>query len=415
MHYIYLIKFHLIPSIRLLVFPALLFNIHALNVNIRCWDTDIEDNSSVIDLNSCFIYAYEPTYLGKSDKLNFTLGPMQNFTDIKQLKLMHASQFSTPTLPKQIFEIFPNLEQLKFPGNINLISRNDFINGRNLSRLTLSNNHLEKISTYTFFEAKKLSTIELDHNAIQTIEAYAFDGIDNLEYVTLAYNYLKKITRHMFSSSPRLKALDLRNNKIETIEDGALDLPNLQGLFIAYNNIQSLSDFVFALTPKLFSLDAKYNGIQRLNDALYSLPQLEYLELDYNNIEDLDLIKLAKMRKLASASLKSSGFNLDLVDGFENDIASTKSNLKYIDLSESKMEKGFMFRKLKLFSKLDTVSIENNHFSRMDLDAIRAGGLEDLHKIVITGNNLDQTWLNQTLTDLNMSIEDDVHGLIINC
>lgn len=399
---------------RYLVYSLVLLKLQAADVKIHCWDRDIEDDS-LTDSNSCFIYAYEPTYLSKSDKLSFLLGSSQNYSNIKQLKLVHGSQFSTPTFPSQIFEIFPKLETIKFPANINEITTNDFIHAHNLKQITLSHNQLQKISTYTFQEAKKLSTIELDHNGIQTIEPYAFDGIHNLEYVTLKYNFLSKITRHMFSSSPGLKALDLRNNKIEMIEEGALELPNLQGLFIAYNKIQTLTDFVFTLTPKLFSLDAKYNNMKRLNNALYTTERLEYLELDYNDIEDRDIIRFSKMQKLSSASLRSSGFNLDLVNITNNDILSSISNLKFIDLSESKIESDSIFKKLKLFSKLDTVSLENNRFTQMDLDIIRAGGLDDLHKVIITGNNLDKTWLNQTLIDLNMSIEDDVHGLTINC
>lgn len=388
------------------------FNVSA--VDIRCWDEDVTDELNS-DVKGCYIYIKQPTFLTTTDKVKFIPSPSQNLTEVKLVKWIKLSDFGALTLPPELFTTFPALEILQFPANLNSVSKDDFINANNLTQLKLSNNHLKELKTGVFSRADKLSNLELDYNDISVIEDFAFENLINLEQLKLSNNFLTKINRLTLRGLPSLKVLNLRNNLIETFEDGALDFPNLRGLFIADNNIKIFPDSIFTQLPNVFSLDAKRNELRRVNNALYLLQNLEFLELDYNTIEDLDINKLASMPKLVSVSLRDSGFNLDSVSLSSSDISVSDSKVSYIDLSENKMENGVIFDKLKIFPKLDTVSLEYNRFSILDLDAIRTEGLPKLRKIMITGSNLKRDWLIRTTQSLAMSIEENIHGLAINC
>lgn len=131
-------------------------------------------------------------------------------------------------------------------------------------------------------------------------------------------------------------------NQINEIDDGAFNLPKLETLTLNGNHLKILSDSLFAQASKLRAVFLSRNMIQRLNKALEPLHELEMLRLDDNPIEDLDFVKLSKFMNLREVSLRRTKFNLDTVNVSTDDINSSQSKLRELNLSGCPMENGVL-------------------------------------------------------------------------
>lgn len=359
----------------------------------------------------CYIHLNEDIVCNATDRINFLLPESVNFSDIKGIRSYESHNFLRTTLPTEAFEVFPNLNELTFQtSSISVISPNDFNCASALNKLEIPFNYIEKIPTRVFSTAANLTLLDLSVNSIYSIEDFGFDGLTKLKTLWLKHNQLTTISRYALAHLPSLEILHLSYNSIEVIEDGALDLPKLSCLGLRVNKLKVFSDGVFKLTPELRTLWVDRNQIQYLNDALDPLQNIIDLDLASNEITDLNLLKLARFPHLLFVNLKCSGFNLDSVNISDAETntttTTTKSILKWLDLSENGMGSGIIFEKLKIFPNLEKVLLRNNSLTTMDLDAISTAGLNKLSIIGIYGNDLDQEWLEQTTRNLSMYVED---------
>lgn len=255
-----------------------------------------------------------------------------------------------------------------------------------------------------FSEAWNLNELYLDSNRIHTIDDYAFDGLLALKKLNVQHNHFRKITPLMFANLLSLEYLRLEGNGIEEIADGALNLPKLRFLLLNENKLKSLTSSLLNQIPALRFLFVEKNGLQFVNNTLDSLNSLEELWLSENNNTDLDLRKLSKLGTLDKLELSNSGINLDLLNVTTEDIAASKSKARYIYLSRDKMDSGIIFEKLRLFPNVHRVHLKSISAKRMDLEAIRTGGLTNLTEININFKEFDQEWLNESTQNLSMSV-----------
>lgn len=374
---------------------------------LRAMAVDINCLLPLYDVSTCYMQSIAPIVLNKTDQLNFILPFSVDFKNIKMITLDQNSKFTTPVLPPDILQKFPNLEILEFPANLSALSKTDFINERSLVKIDLSQGHIEIIPSGVFSTSANLTLLKFDINDIHTIEKGAFEGLLKLKTLSLSNNRLRKIDRFTFANLAALELLYLDHNLIEEFEEGALKIPELKYLYLSHNKLKALPDSLFALLPQLSTLTADHNNIEQVNNGLYLLQKLEWLQLGHNNIKDLDIKQLAKLPALEHIFLANSGFNLDFVTILVSEIASTKSKVIMLDLSDNNMKNGAVFEKLKIFFNISEVDLSKNKLVRMDLESIRGDGLSNLKKVTITGNPLDRHWLNETMQNLSMELEND--------
>lgn len=366
---------------------CLLINIHVHCLEVQCTNGNADSD--------CLLKFDSPTVLNKPDKLNVILADTKEIGNIRRIELKNNSNLIAPALPIELFEQFPNLESLKFAANVLELSKSDFANAKSLQEIILGWNQLKRVPDEIFANAKQLRNIELDHNDIDTIEDGAFDGLENLLDIQLSWNRLTRIGRNTFGRLHHLRTLSISNNLIEQIDDGALRFEKLEALDLSNNQLKTLSSAMFVTTPLLNSLNINKNKVEQVNDALYGLQELGSLHLGDNKIQDLDITKLARMRKLWLLDLQRSGFNLDRVDIATGEVASSKSSVKELNLAGNEMENDKVFEKLKLFPKLQNVTLNDNRLRTLDLESIRNDGLPSLVRIEVLGNDFDAKWLDK--------------------
>ncbi len=114
---------------------------------------------------------------------------------------------SIDKIPREIFEEFPSLRQVKIPNMwIRVLKENLF-------------------ST----DFMKIEYLDLSHNNIEKIEENSFKNLVNLKWLNLESNFLKVLNSFEFRNNKKLKYINLNKNKIGKINRSALrDLKNLK-------------------------------------------------------------------------------------------------------------------------------------------------------------------------------------------
>lgn len=204
-----------------------------------------------------------------------------------------------------------------------------------------------------------------------------------------------------------MEHLDLAANQLEDIEEGVFDHPKLKILKLQFNKLTVLPNGLFTGVTALIDLDLYDNQIERVNNALHPLTHLEVLELSKNKISDFDLKNAATFPELTSLDLSQNGIDLDAVSISPVDISATKSKLKTLSFGDNPIRSGILFDKLKLFPKLESVSLGRNSMKQVDLDAIQTTGLPKLTTVYFYPNDkdLDLEWLKTKTQELSMNLD----------
>lgn len=358
----------------------------------------------------CFIKSKEPTFNNNAtEPVTFILPQWTNFSHIEAIRLS-VTTFDIPTsvLLPQIFKSFPNLKVFDATGHSAIeLSQSDFIFARNLIELNLAENRLEQLYSHVFYGASNLFEINLYSNQISVIKDFAFEGLVNLNKLLLSGNCLTKIGRSTFKTLPSLEVLELEQNQLEEIDDGVLNLPKLITLQLSGNKLKILAATLFGHTPNLRYLYINFNEKYplKLDFGNNKLVHLELLALQGTKILNLDIKGIAKLPNLRVLDLTRTGFNFDLVDVSISDIQTATSGIEELHLAENQMRNETIFEKLKLFPRLKLVNLKNNLLTKMDLAAIKAGGLPNLCRIYIAGNNFDQQWLHSEIRKLSFTLD----------
>lgn len=241
-------------------------------------------------------YIAQPIQILAGDRLK--LNSMSNEFAQKVLEFSVTYEAKIPFIPHSVFELFPNLEQLKLSTGIKMLHYNDFENAWNLRNLTLSDNKLEHIPQSTFSQAKNLVELNLDGNEILHLDNDAFNGLDKLYYLSLNKNRIITLKSFVFVGAPHLSDLRLEYNEIETLEPGVFDLPDLMFLYLSHNQLKTISDDCFANT-QLIGLDLRSNQLTHIGNGIYNLRSLRKLLLTNNKqINDLNVTRINGMNRM---------------------------------------------------------------------------------------------------------------------
>lgn len=317
-------------------------------------------------------YVNELITLGHGDRLDFV--NVINASEITAVKFITSNKMHSNirSVPREIFDIFPNIEILVLAASIQSISPYDFRSAYNLKELIL-NNLLVVVSRDAFSTVPTLTNLELNQNRIVAMEDGAFNGLHNLEFLNLADNQLVALGRHTFFGLLQLRFLKLRHNNIALIEEGALALPRLEMLDLSHNQLKSMSDTVFLGVPALAGLSLDHNQLVHIGYSIYDLASLTNIDLSENVIGDINLIEFSQMPSLMSLWLRSSGFNFDTAFSGNGDgayVSPGQSKLNALDIADNGLEDDKNFKKLAVFKELHNLALEGNNFTCIDFGGL---------------------------------------------
>uniref|UniRef100_A0A0N4ZKL9 LRRCT domain-containing protein n=1 Tax=Parastrongyloides trichosuri TaxID=131310 RepID=A0A0N4ZKL9_PARTI len=138
------------------------------------------------------------------------------------------------------------------------------------------------------FENPSFKKIYLDNNIIQEFPTPQVGiAFDQLQILSLSHNHMRKISKHALHSFPALDFLDISKNQLYHIDMDAF--PSL-GLRIKFLNVSNnrLSTFIHPILPSLSVLDLSHNELTSLDPQLFvGLPILKRLILDHNSQIDM--------------------------------------------------------------------------------------------------------------------------------
>lgn len=239
-------------------------------------------------------------------------------------------------IPTEVLSIFPNLKYFFiYNSEIEDVSRNDLLNGTNLTHFGLFAGKLDRLPP-EILQVKKFIGLALDDNQIETIDDFAFANQIELNELMLKSNKLSVIKRNTFAGLFNLTELFLHYNEIHTIEDGAFaDLSKLGRLRLNNNKIKAFGDHVFDGLTSLTVLQAWENKIENIGNSLNGLTSIARINLRSNRINDIDLVKFAKLPELTDLVLGATGVGLKNIDVEFG--SSFKSPLKYLDISHNNL------------------------------------------------------------------------------
>lgn len=309
--------------------------------------------------------------------------PRNTFKAYPYLRLLDISQLSLDSLQpehlvgaRRTWELFvSNNELVEIPAFL-------FVNAGSVTKVDFSFNKIRRIDAQAFIDANELTMIDLSRNKIDVLNERTFRGLVNLTHMNLAYNEINEIDASAFAGLKRLYHLDLSHNAIAILKDRTFaNLSKLNRLQLSYNQINQIEPYAFATAHSLVRLDLSHNNItdEQIFDNLFNLL---HLDLSHNPINELGIGTFASLIKLEHLNLAHTNLtNIELgtfsyqrglisLDLSENNLKSLDFGmflpafryleLLYIDGNQLTDMEGFTN---KLFPRLNSLGITNNHFN----------------------------------------------------
>lgn len=151
------------------------------------------------------------------------------------------------TPPSEIFENFPNVEQLNVEvARMKMIDRNSLRGAFRLEKLFARGNYLTKLEADTFSEATNLKLINFHDNSINSIDENAFRRLVRLEELYLGKNWINDLSNNTFNDLINLKAVYLQSNRIDHLTEGLFrNTLKLEKIVLANNKIKIIPEDSF--------------------------------------------------------------------------------------------------------------------------------------------------------------------------
>jgi Leucine-rich repeat (LRR) protein len=117
-------------------------------------------------------------------------------------------------IPREIFEEFPSLRQLKISNMYVLVLQDNFFSTDfvKIEYLDLSDNSIEEIEENALDNLVNLKWLNLESNELQALHSFEFRNNKKLEYISLKNNEIVKIDRRAFKNLEHLKFVQLEEN-----------------------------------------------------------------------------------------------------------------------------------------------------------------------------------------------------------
>jgi Leucine rich repeat len=220
------------------------------------------------------------------------------------------------TIPKDVFDDFPALENIDVSNSDMSVLRDQF-GGNNtaqlqkLTNLELSNNSLAWLENGTFAGATELTRLRITNNLLMMLDVLAFEGMDRLQHLDLSFNHLSVVEWSVFGQVRSLNTLLLHHNRLHKIES-ITSSPPLTILHLGHNELASvdgleqqtnLTELVLSWNPQLqVNVTVLFEDMEDLRklhmgrvirseltiEFFPVMHQLESLFLDHNNLHTIE-------------------------------------------------------------------------------------------------------------------------------
>lgn len=233
------------------------------------------------------------------------------------------------------------------------IEDDSFMDLKNLKRLILNNNFLEKIGKNTFSSLTNLQTLDLSSNLLSIIDSEAFSALENLFFLYLHDNCIKAMDKFHFASNEfqkihlsmnlitalphmenvnRIHELDLSSNKIEILNFRKY-FTVLHSLKVSRNKISSV--IADNQTPIVHSINSLYMSQNNITNTfqLAEFINLIQLDLSQNPIDyQMNIDFLNRHKKLAALNLTDTNLTdfraVQNLNDFLSELSIAKNPLK---------------------------------------------------------------------------------------
>ncbi|XP_023933814.2 protein artichoke [Bicyclus anynana] len=249
---------------------------------------------------------------------------------LNELTLFDVSYNRLDHLPKQLFENFPNIQNINISHN-NII-RFDFLMSKTLGvsliNMDLSKNPAVSWTTTNNTENNTLLAnlyeLHICFTNLTIIEDVTFELFISLQHLYLNFNKIRRLSISPFSKLIFLENLDLSVNRITHLKTSNFrGLIKLNSLCISNNNVESMESFDEDLS-NLKLLDLSYNKLQNIiNEHFIHLKELTVLNLAYNNIKYLSATSFNNLNKIIEIDLEHNKLQtipMELLTSIENHV-----------------------------------------------------------------------------------------------
>jgi len=324
---------------------------------------------------------------------------------------INVSNNNLTVLPNTFLIHFPKLRIIDVSNNrIEALHSNTF-EGISPNILLLDNNELEALSPLIF--SASLRRLSISNNKISSIPSYTLHNLPDLQYINLAHNRLNSLPRDFLQTSSKIEDLIVSDNRLTRIDPRIFDGKQIGNVDFSRNWITLLTSHQFDIIQNIGQLDVSYNEITGLPNHLFNtdieleldsldltgnslyniaphfMPRarmLSFLRLGENYLSNIDRRSLQKYGKLIELDLHSNSFvkvshsmfpfsasmiTLNLADNPLTDIDNRTfakfPPLAFLDLSHTDLTH-LDVEDLNGVPELETLSLEYSKLEKLHID-----------------------------------------------
>ncbi|TTU60629.1 TLR4 interactor with leucine rich repeats [Bagarius yarrelli] len=241
-------------------------------------------------------------------------------------------------LHPKAFRKLVELEELYLGHNrISVLQPGTFRHLQNLRVLHVNDNQLRVLTGEEFGKLKRLVRLRLDKNTLELLSESVFQHFSSLMFLQLEFNQLRHIHHRMLQNLTKLHFLNLSHNKLMQLHEPSLfsRLRSLNTLLLSGNHITHIGARVFHNLRKLTKLSLSNNYILRLeNHTLKGLARLRELALDNNKLTDIPAGALEPLTRLERLDLSNNR-----IVRMDSAVFSRLSRLAVLDLSNNRLRR----------------------------------------------------------------------------
>ncbi|XP_072022673.1 uncharacterized protein [Amphiura filiformis] len=280
--------------------------------------------------------------------------------------------------------------------NLSVIPSDLFSHLYSLERLNLGNNSIESFPSGVFRDLQQLRVFSMYGNKLNVIQSDIFNNLNKLELIDLSNNSIKSLSSGVFRDLQQLKVLNLYGNKLNVIQSDLFNnLTKIEILNFGNNSIESLPSGIFRDLHQLRGLDLYGNKLTVIqNDLFNHLTKLEILGLNENNIKSLPSDVFRDFHQLQRLYLYRNKFNV-----IHSGIFNSFTKLEILGLNENNINSlpSGVFRDLHQVQKLllygnklnviqndlfnNLTKLELLHLGNNSIDSLPSGVFRYLHQL----------------------------------
>ncbi|XP_071631547.1 toll-like receptor 6 [Temnothorax longispinosus] len=387
---------------------------YVTSMNIVCEDSDLEDDSGVLSVDSFLhLWRLRSLKLTGCKLVHWPAKLLSSLRDLRNLTVRTLNGYKTNynlELEKGAFDNMPQIEKLDLSwNNIWQIPHPLFCSLSNLVTLNISWNLLKDITELGFQDVSEekvsekhprrqlestsarppcsldVQSLDMSNNQISVLPINGFSSLKRLRVLNLSSNAISMVADEALHGLRSLESLDLSGNKIVALPAALFRdaTKSLKELILQNNSISALPGLVTDMN-QLVTLDLSRNVLTSmwLNAETFSgLIRLVLLNLSYNRISRLDPAIFKDLYTLQILNLQFNEIATISADTF-----SPMSNLHTLELAHNRLTYLDAYSLNGLFA-LSLLALDSNLLEGIHPDAFRnCSSMQDLN---LSGNNLD--------------------------